>query len=217
WIGSTHIAFQAYYPNSTPGSVSLEDLNKIQLRFLILRYGAYGAGALGLICVLGAFPPISRAPSPRPPQPMRAMLRACAISAVLSGLAVGLPFGDTFLAVPMRYAPGWIFGFFFGRANYAGRARLALFTVASGFISWCAIHVYSDLSSSMSVYSPYRNTVDVLPGLVGGLGLAVASKLVARRALTLGDEARVAIVGSLLGVVFIRLYMIPVWILGPAL
>ena len=218
WVVSTRVSIRDFFPGRAQESLSLAELNQVQVRYQAFRYGAYAAGVLGLICLIAGFQPTSRPRPARSSIPARKTLIACAVSGVLSGLVSSVHTGgSSFLAQPLFYAAGWVFGYCFARVNIKGPTRVVLFTIASGLIYWAAVHVYSAFASSLSVYSPFMEAVKVLPGLIGGLGLAVSLKLVTGSPLTLRDEGGAAIIGALIGFVFFWLYWIPVPGLGLAL
>jgi hypothetical protein len=196
----------------------------VQLRFLTVRYFAYAAGGLGLILLLAAFQ--SSFPwgvmATRPSQGTRPTLVACAVSGVLCGVISSVSRDTGFiLTQPIYYAAGLIFGYCFARVNLAGALRVVLYTVASGLTYIAAREFYAAISSNLSMYSPTYPLADAmvktLTGLIGGLGLAVSSKLLTGVPLRLEDELGAAILGGVLAHVFFLLFWIPPLPLGYAL
>jgi hypothetical protein len=114
-----------------------------------------------------------------------------------------------------------IFGYCFARVNLAGALRVVLYTVASGLTYIAAREFYAAISSNLSMYSPTYPLADAmvktLTGLIGGLGLAVSSKLLTGVPLRLEDELGAAILGGVLAHVFFLLFWIPPLPLGYAL
>jgi hypothetical protein len=213
WVASSRVGPQLVFPGRSPDGLSLAELNQVQIRYMTARYSAYGAIGLALICLLGAFsPPVAASRGMRPrAKRMRATIIASAISSVACGLVGSLHRDDGgFLSSPLNYAPGLIFGVCFARVNFSGSLTMGIYTVASGFVYIVAYYAHQTVSSYLSADSSLEQyLVLMLAGAIGGLGLAVSTKLLAGIPLTLEDEAIALTLGAVVAIPFLWLFFPP--------
>jgi hypothetical protein len=214
WATSLHVTPQTVFPGRSPTYLSLKELNEVQLRFLIARYSAYASAGGAVICLLAAFPPPVRSSTCTRPRAkrVRATIIASAIAGILGGLISSLHGDDgTFLSSPLNYAPGLIFGLCFARVNFSGARWITLYTAASGLIYLVAYYTHQAFSSNLSIESLIPQCLTLMfAGAIGGLGLAITTKLLAGTPLELEDEVGVGILGAVAAIPFYWLFFVPV-------
>lgn len=151
-----------------------------------------------------------------PSRRIRFTLLACAVSGVVSAFGSNVESSSgSFLSQPLLYLPGLVFGYCFARTNLEGPLRALLFTAGSGLIYYGAIRTYMALVHTDSGSSSF--VASVLPGLVGGLGLSLLTKLLTRARPAMFDEGLTAVVGAGMGFIFTMLFGIQPQILGMVL
>jgi hypothetical protein len=145
-----------------------------------------------------------------PSSPVRSTLVVCAISAAISGVAIRIPFPEgTFLAQPLNYLPGWVFGLCYAWARMRGSWRIVLFTIGSGLIYQGAVQIYMLMMSAGSADASIGLLPSALAGAFGGFALVVLTKLLSALPIGLDDELRTLVIGAVTGMIFTTLLFLP--------
>ncbi len=137
---------------------------------------------------------------------------ACAISAVLSGLVYPIQTDghSIILSLPLRCGPGLVFGCCFSLVHLRGAFRTVLYIVVSGLIYFGAVRTTFDVGTMLGGFTGAGVMPNLLAGLLGGLSLAILTKLLTGTPLTLYDEVGAAVLGALTGAIFLYPFMVPV-------
>jgi hypothetical protein len=90
-----------------------------------------------------------------------------------------------------------------------------LYTIGSGLIYQGAVNVYLLMVEASGSQSAVGLYLGALPGAIGGLGLAVLTKLLSATPIRLIDEGRTATIGAFTGAIFtLVLFMQPEFVFG---
>ena len=129
---------------------------------------------------------------------LSAQTRMTLVCSIISAIVCGSTPGELIF-----WIPGLIFGVLFAIVNIRGGLRFIIYAIASGAIYIGAVQIFfrtiGTIDEEISINGGF------LAGLFGAVLLALATKVIGSAPIKFVDEGLTALLGAILGVIFIQI------------